>query len=297
MARKTSDRKRSSSHLRLILVACAITVLPSAATSAAAQATPGSKASAAKTADSSATTPHLADGHPDMNGVWVPANAGSGGSAIKKDANGNVDVRLFARDGSPTNFNVDNTIRRRADPNKPVYKPEFLQKIKDLDDNEASQDPLFFCKPAGVPRIGAPNQISQTPGQVVFLYQSGNTFRVIPTDGRPHSDNVDQTFMGESVGHWDNDTLVVDVIGFNDISWLEIAGYFHSADLHVIERLRRDGNLLHYQATVEDPNVLAKPWVRTPVNLKISRSPDDALYEDPPCMELDTGHFVTKEHH
>ena len=103
--------------------------------------------------------------------------------------------------------------------------------------------------------------------------------------------------MGDSVGLWDKDTLVVDVIGLNDISWLEIAGYFHSTDLHVIERLRREGNLLHYQATVEDPNVLAKPWVRTPVTLKISTSPDDALYEDPPCMELDTGHFVTKEHH
>ena len=64
-----------------------------------------------------------------------------------------------------------------------------------------------------------------------------------------------------------------------------------------VEKLRREGNLLHYQASVEDPNVLAKPWVRTPVTLKISASPDDALWEDPPCMELDTGHFVTKEHH
>lgn len=297
MVTETRGKKRPSLNFRFAFATFAIAALPLIATSVGAQTAPTSKASSAKKSESSVATPQLADGRPDLNGVWVPAGSGAGGSAIKKDANGNVDVRLFARDGSPTNFNVDNTIRRRADPNKPVYKPEFLQKIKDLDDNEASEDPLFFCKPAGVPRIGAPNQISQTRGQVVFLYQSGNTFRVIPTDGRAHSENLDQTFMGDSVGHWDNDALVVDVVGFNDISWLEIAGYFHSTDLHVIERLHREGNLLHYQATVEDPNVLAKPWVRTPVTLKISISADDALYEDPPCMELDTGHFVTKEHH
>jgi hypothetical protein len=255
-------------------------------------AVPGSKAAA-----SPVSTPHLADGHPDLNGVWIPAGQILVNTSKKKDEKGDIDVRLISPDGSATGFEVNNTIKRRSDPNRPVYKPELVQKTKDLDDNEATEDPVFFCKPAGVPRIGVPNQISQTPGQVVFLYQAGNTFRVIPTDGRPHSENVDQTFMGESVGHWDKDTLVVDAIGFNDISWLEIAGYFHSTNLHVIERLRRDGNLLHYQATVEDPNVLAKPWVRTPITLKISTSPEDALYEDPPCMETDTGHLVTKEHH
>ena len=250
-----------------------------------------------KAATAPVSTPHLADGHPDLNGLWIPAGQVLISLSKKNDEKGNIDLRLISPDGSATGFEVNNTIKRRSDPNTPIYKPEFVQKTKDLDDNEATEDPVFFCKPAGVPRLGAPNQISQTPGQVVFLYQAGNTFRVIPTDGRPHSENVDQTFMGDSVGHWDKDTLVVDVIGFNDISWLEIPGYFHSTDLHVIERLRREGNLLHYQATVEDPNVLAKPCVLTPLTLKVSTSPQDTLYEDPPCMETDTGHLVTHEHH
>jgi hypothetical protein len=263
-----------------------------------AQAATTPKSSARSTSDgSSVSTPHLSDGHPDLNGVWIPAGQVLISLSNKKDQKGDVDLRLISPDGSATGFEVNNTNKRRSDPNTPVYKTELVQKTKELDDNEATEDPVFFCKPAGVPRLGAPNQISQTLKQVVFLYQAGNTFRVIPTDGRPHSENLDQTFMGDSVAHWDKDTLVVDAIGFNDISWLDIAGYFHSTDLHVIERLRREGNLLHYQATVEDPNVLAKPWVRTPLTLKISASSQDALYEDPPCMETDTGHLVTKEHH
>ena len=132
----------------------------------------------------------------------------------------------------------------------------------------------------------------------MFLYQSGNTFRVIPTDGRPHSENADQTFMGDSVGHWDKDTLVVDVTGFNDIERLaEIAEHTSTAPTGTWSSGSgaKETQAGHYQATVEDPNVLAKPWVRTPVTLKISTSPDEALFEDPPCMELDTGHFVTKK--
>ena len=166
-----------SSNLRLAVLGAAILVMPFVSKMAAAQGAPSSKTNTqSKAAASPTDTPHLADGHPDMNGVWVPAREGSGGSTSKKDANGNVDVRLFARDGSPTNFNVDNTIKRRADPNKPVYKPEFLQKTKDLDDNEASQDPLFFCKPAGVPRVGAPNQISQTRDRRCFCINRETRF-------------------------------------------------------------------------------------------------------------------------
>jgi hypothetical protein len=264
----------------------------------AAQAPSKSKAGAVnKKAGSSILTPHLTDGHPDMTGVWVTVGQPLVRTANKKNDEGDIDVRLISRDGTATAFEVDNTIKRRSDTNKPVYKPELVEKVKEMDDNEAKQDPVFFCKPAGVPRIGAPNQISQTPGQILFLYQAGNTFRVVPTNGRPHSENVDETFMGDSVGRWEQDTLVVDVIGFNDVSWLDIAGYFHSTALHVIEKLRREGNMLHYQATVEDPNVLAKPWVKTPITLKLSTSSDDTLWEDPPCMETDTGHLVTNEHH
>ena len=147
--------------------------------------------------------------------------------------------------------------------------------------------------------MGAPVQIVQTPKQVVFLYQEKNTYRVIPTDDRPHdpTKSEDPTLMGDSVAHWEGDTLVIDVVGFNNVSWLEIPGYFHTEDLHVTERLRRDGNTLRYQATVEDPNVLLAPWVRNPVILRLNEDLTAALWEDPPCDERDLKHLVTREHH
>ena len=122
--------------------------------------------------------------------------------------------------------------------------------------------------PAGVPRMGPPDKIVQTPKEIVFLYVSpaargwGDQYRVIPMDGRPHTPlaDLDGTWKGESIGHWEGDTLVVDTIGFNDTSWLDNGGYFHSENMHVIERIRREGNTLSWQATVEDPDVLMKPW-------------------------------------
>ena len=107
--------------------------------------------------------------------------------------------------------------------------------------------------------------------------------------------------MGDSVGHWEGDTLVVDTIGFTDITWLETPGYFHSYDLRVTERLRREGNVLHYQATAEDPIVLTQPWVMNPRTLNLNTLPWDdpsaGLWEDVPCFETDLEHLVTKEHH
>jgi len=264
------------------LTAAALGLVPALA---AAQQSPASNRS-------TASTPRTADGHPDLTGSW---GAGGGGGVATRDAKGNVDVAIPARGGSGENFEIDNAKRRRADPNQPVYKPEFVKKVQELDENEATEDPQFFCKPTGVPRLGPPNQIVQAPGKIVFLYQDGNTFRAIPTDGRAHSSNLDETFLGDSVAHWEGDTLVVDVIGFNDVSWLAIQGYFHSTALHVTERLRREGDVLHYQATVEDPNVLVRPWVMTPRTLNLGA--DVTLWEDPPCEERDSGHLVTKDHH
>ncbi len=257
-------------------------------------------AGAAKKADpaASAPTPRLADGHPDLTGIWRGGQGGGGGNGgqdgPKKDANGNVNVVLAARGGSGANFEIDNAIRRRADPNKAPYKTEYAAKVKELDDNEATTDPAFFCKNPGVPRLGAPSQISATPGEVVFLYANGNTFRAIPTDGRPHRKNLDETYMGDSVGHWEGDTLVIDVIGFTDDTWLDIAGYFHTTQLHVTEKISREGDTLHYQAIVDDPEVLTKQWAMTPKTLRITNVP---LWEDPPCVESDSSHLVTKEHH
>src|SRR5580765_3738674 len=150
---------------------------------------------------------------------------------------------------------------RAAAPNKPDYKPELLAKVKELSDKQGVLDPAFYCKPQGVPRMGAPTQIVQTPGQVVFLYGGSNLFRVIPTDGRPHRADADPSYMGDSIGRFEGgDTLVVDVTNFNDDTWLGSDGYFHSEKMHVVERLTRKGDVLTYTVTVEDPLVLATPW-------------------------------------
>jgi hypothetical protein len=129
------------------------------------------------------------------------------------------------------------------------------------------------------------------------MYQARNTWRVIPVDGRPHDpvNSRDQTFMGDSIGRWDGDTLVVDVVGFNETSWIGWPGYFHSGDMRVEERLRRDGNVLIYQATVHDPEVLQEPWVMPERRLNLNTSPRITYIEDPPCLETDSANLTTRE--
>ena len=118
------------------------------------------------------------------------------------------------------------------------------------------------CLPRGVPdTIGEPYpiQIVQTPTQVVILYEAGGYFRVVPIDGRGHPKDLDPTWMGNSVGHWEGDTLVVDVIGVNDK--VSVGEYRHTTAYHLIERFERTRyDTLRYSATIEDPNVFAQPW-------------------------------------
>jgi PKD repeat protein len=118
------------------------------------------------------------------------------------------------------------------------------------------------CLPRGVPdTIGEPYpiQIVQTPTQIVILYEAGGYFRVVPIDGRGHPKDLDPTWMGNSVGHWDGDTLVVDVTGVNDK--VSVGEYRHTTAYHLIERFQRTSfDTLKYSATIDDPNVFAQPW-------------------------------------
>jgi hypothetical protein len=121
------------------------------------------------------------------------------------------------------------------------------------------------------------------------------TWRLIPMN-RPHDpiNSKDQTYMGDSVGKWEGDTLVVDVTGFNDETWLAWPGYFHTNKMRVIERLRREGNVLHYQVTVEDPDVLTQPWTMDERIMRLNTQPMVQI-EDPPCVESDGANLYTKE--
>jgi hypothetical protein len=247
---------------------------------------------------STPATPHTADGKVDLNGIWGVAPlppAVKPGNSVRWL----LPLRGVDPEGTDVFKGLDRVQvnARAAAPNKPEYKPELLAKVKELSDKQGVLDPAFYCKPQGVPRMGAPTQIVQTPGQVVFLYAASNLFRVIPTDGRPHRADADPSYMGDSIGRFEGDALVVDVANFNDDTWLASDGYFHSEKMHVVERLTRNGDAITYTVTVEDPLVLAKPWTRGPATMKLSTNAADALVEAPPCVEHDAPHIVTLDHH
>ena len=128
-----------------------------------------------------------------------------------------------------------------------------------------STEPIVKCLPPGVPAIYMvsiyPMEILQVPGRVVMFFEYGNYVRQIFTDGRKHQ-NLTPTWMGDSIGKWDGDTLVVDVTGLNDKTWIDSEGHPHSEALHVIERIRRtDHDHLLDEITVEDPKAYTKTLV------------------------------------
>ena len=117
----------------------------------------------------------------------------------------------------------------------------------------------------GVPRANydpvGELQIEQIPGYVLILYESGHAFRAIPIDGRPHLNDGVQLFMGDSRGRWEGQTLVVDVTNFNDRTWFDTHGTFHSDALHVVERWTMVGpDQIAYEVAIEDPKVFTSPW-------------------------------------
>jgi hypothetical protein len=119
------------------------------------------------------------------------------------------------------------------------------------------------CKPLGIPQTYVtpyPFQFVQTPKLIVQIFEYPNAIRMIPIDGRSHPVDPDPTWMGNAVGRWEGDTLIVDSIGFNDKT--EVHGFMHTEDLHVVEKFKRlDNGNLQYDVTVEDPNVWITPWV------------------------------------
>jgi hypothetical protein len=128
-----------------------------------------------------------------------------------------------------------------------------------------TNDPIYHtCPPTGFPRIFLhpfPMQIVQTPGEVIMLFEWDSERHQIFTDGRPHDTNLGPLWMGDSIGHWEGDTLVADTVNFNDKTWLDRMGHPHSEQLHVIERIRRpDHDHLVDDLTFEDPKAYTKPW-------------------------------------
>ena len=127
-----------------------------------------------------------------------------------------------------------------------------------------TNDPVYKCFPPGVPNIYLqtfPLEIIQIPGRVIMLFEYDHFVRQIYTDGRDHPKDLSPTWMGDSIGRWEGDTLIVDTIGFNDKTWLDKVGHPHSDALHLVERIRRvDHDTLVDDLTIDDPKAYTKPW-------------------------------------
>jgi hypothetical protein len=251
-------------HLALMSAVASLVVWSVAPVRLAAQA--GTAATAAP-----ARAPRMADGHPDLSGVWWggadvggrPAGGGRGGPPAGGRGGG--------RGPAPVTFSS-------------LYQPSAQAHAKTLSDKD---DPSLDCTPTAFGTlnvsmfdVGAVAQIVQTPKFVIMLTETYHGFQIVPTDGRPHRDTVPPSNRGDAIGHWDGDTLVVDKTNFTDNTWISAEGRvsYHSDALHVVERYTRvDANTLEIEATLEDPKVLTKPWVVPKQTLRLA--PFDQIME------------------
>jgi len=194
--------------------------------------------------------PRSPDGKPDLSGVWQTINSAAWNI---QDHNGQL--------GVPPGEGV-------VEGNEIPYQPWAAAKKDENFKNRATADPESKCYLPGVPRITYmphPFQIVQTRDHIAILYEYLHAQRIIYTDGRPHLPGViDTLWLGDSIGRWEGDSLVVDIIHFNNESWFDRTGNFHSEALHVIERYTpMSADHIQYEVTIEDPKVFTRPWKMT----------------------------------
>ena len=255
--------------------------------------------------DKSAPTPRLG-GHPDLSGNWSYTdwigNYMNGGGRRRspwqsadsnRQSNQTEDFELY----SPSRF---------GNLGRPIYKPQYWDKVQELDMWTNKYDPVMTCQPLGVPREGPPRRILQSDKDIILLYYGGDAgggygeYRVIPTDNRKHDPQkaIEATYMGYTVGRWEGDTLVLDSISFVDSTWLGRGGFFHSDQMHVVERFRRQGDALLYDVTVEDPEVLVEPWVLPTRTVVRNSNPNAGLIpERGNCEVQEFGHATSQIRH
>jgi len=208
-------------------------------------------AKSGKTAPPAGPFTRLSDGQPDMQGYWASR---SFFSAFDLEEHKEATFEVPAGKGVV------------IDPpdGKIPYQPWAAAKKKDLVEHHLAEDPQAHCFLSGVPRqMYTPFgfQILQPEGAVVFFYEAFHAYRIIPLDGESHPGSAIKLFEGDSRGHWEGDTLVVDVTNLNDRTWFDMAGNFHSDDMHVIERYTPvDADTIRYEATMEDATVFTRPW-------------------------------------
>ena len=203
--------------------------------------------------------PRTPEGQPDLSGFWQVLNSAAS------------DIRPHnAQDGIPAGLGV-------VEGGDIPYQPWAAEQQQENYANRLTADPVRQCYLPGVPRITYmpfPFRILQTPDHVVVTYEFAHAVRIIYTDGSPHPLPND-FWMGDSRGHWEGDTLVVDTTHFNGRTWLDAAGNFHSEALHVVERYTPTTPYhIDYEVTLEDPNVFTRPWT---MRMTLYRRMDEGL--------------------
>lgn len=197
---------------------------------------------------SSATVRKLADGKPDLNGIWQAVNTAAWDI---QDHGGQL--------GIPPGTGV-------VEGNEIPYQPWALAKKQENFANRKTADLTEVnCYLPGVPRITYmpyPFQIAQSSKAMAFSYEFAHALRVIHMEGEhPDPNGFLDTWMGDSRGRWEGDTLVVDLRNFNDQTWFDKAGNFHSEALHVVERYSlADAGHMNYEVTIDDSKVFTRPW-------------------------------------
>ena len=232
-------------------------------------------------------------GHPDLNGIWqalneanydLEAHPARPALAVRPGPAGPVPappvLALGAVGAVPPGIGV-------VESGPIPYKPEALAKKKENQERWLERDPEIKCYLPGVPRatyMPYPFQIFQSPDSFAIAYEYDGAYREVylKDPGPPPVDS----WMGQSVGRWEGETLVIDVKGFNDQSWFDRAGNFHSDQLHVIERYTRTSpDVISYEATIEDPEVFTRSW-------KISMPLYRRLEKNAQIMEFKCVEFV-----
>ena len=223
--------------------------------------------------------PRTADGKPNLQGIWQ-ASSTAGADLQDHTARNNMLAGRSVVAGGEI-----------------PYQPEAAAKKAENFQNRLKADPLAKCYMPGVPRamyLDFPFQIFQTPKAIGMAFEWSLFYRLIYTDGSPHADL--ESWMGDSRGKWDGDTLVVDVTNQNDKTWFDMAGDFHSDALHVLESYRMtDAGTIQYEATIDDSKVFSKPWT---IRLALHRRTDrDRLFEYVCQAELEeeNGLFTREE--
>ena len=220
--------------------------------------------------------PRLANGQPDMQGLWVHA-AGLATHSVEDGRDPTEEIITGSSGPNPIVIVEPADGRIPYQPAAAVKRNEFLANT-DTPTKLEHIDTHARALLDGVPRnnYGSPGgglQIVQVPGYVLILYESNHAYRVIPMDGHPHVGGGVKLWMGDSRGRWEGNTLVVDVTNFNDETWFDGHGSFHSDALHVVEHWTMvNPDRIAYEATIEDPKVFTRPWkIAFPINRRTDK--------------------------